>query len=116
MAKKNKEKNKDSELHKVKWVKVQRPQRWPLAQGAVLVGEFLGIETCVHPEYGTYRRVLVRVPSGTVYYVSGTVLLDLISSAGLRAEEYVKIKYVETVSTVSGHGCHIFEVEVADRG
>lgn len=99
----------------VKWVEVKRPKKWRFQEpGDELVGRFVGVETCEHPEYGVYRRVLVKTPEGPMF-ATGTVLIDLVSAAGLRADEFLKITYLETVETSAGYNCNLFALKVEDR-
>lgn len=104
----------DEIRERFKWRKVTAPKTWrPTEVGEELVG-YYGGRTMREGSFGQYEVVLVHVPLGGSYMVTGTHLIQLMDASMAVVGHPIRIVWQGMKETAAGHNMKTYDVLVAE--
>lgn len=87
------------------WRKVRSPKRWNPGSGEVLEGTYLGPRPA-EGQYGAYIQYHVAEEDGRVWYVTGTIIEGLFTSAMAQPGMKVRVVFLGSKPCASGDGTY----------
>lgn len=104
----------DDIRERFKWRKVVAPRPWlPAEVGEELLG-YYGGRTLRTGAFGQYEVVLVHVPLGGCFMLTGTHLIQLMDASGAAVGHPIRVVWQGVRDTAQGHKMKMFEVLVAE--
>jgi hypothetical protein len=95
------------------WKKVTKAQRWDPEEGDELVG-YYGGQTVQNGTFGEYTVIILHVPQGGSYMLTGMKLVQLVDVSPAQVGDPMIVKWLGHKKTGGGHQMKDYEVKVAD--